>query len=160
MKLQQGDIVVPIGCKYPKHAHIISDPETLEAYPMGGGFNCRLKLGAWQKVSDGETQANPMVPGKFQIDCEPVFDGYHNRTHWNGWATPWFTKEVSDQIMTWMEENGGMWEFDPGSNTYTVREPGVTDGEPYRITGEHVKIGDSMVMLYPIGTQCWTWSEL
>lgn len=39
-----------------------------------------------------------MFKGKFQIEDGPIYEGYTNGNHWNGWACPYFTREVADQI--------------------------------------------------------------
>lgn len=39
-----------------------------------------------------------MFKSKFQIDDGPIYEGYTNGNHWNGWACPYFTREVADQI--------------------------------------------------------------
>lgn len=39
-----------------------------------------------------------MFKSKFQIEEGPIYEGYTKGNHWNGWACPYFTKEVADQI--------------------------------------------------------------
>lgn len=39
-----------------------------------------------------------MFKGKFQIEDGPIYEGYTNGNHWNGWACPYFTREAADEI--------------------------------------------------------------
>lgn len=39
-----------------------------------------------------------MFKSKFQIEDGPIYEGYTKGNHWNGWACPYFTREVADQI--------------------------------------------------------------
>jgi hypothetical protein len=39
-----------------------------------------------------------MFKSKFQIEDGPIYEGYTNGNHWNGWACPYFTRQIAEQI--------------------------------------------------------------
>lgn len=39
-----------------------------------------------------------MFKGKFQIEDGSIYEGYTNGNHWNGWACPYFTRQIAEQI--------------------------------------------------------------
>ena len=97
-----------------------------------------------------------MRKAKFTIDgFDAVFEGYTDGTYWNGWAKPWFTKEVGDRIVKANNSvNGLAYHMSYNAKTDSfIRldedfEPEVYQGVD--IDGLH---------LYPIGNMCWIWDE-
>lgn len=86
-----------------------------------------------------------------------IFEGYTDGRHWNGWACPYFTKEIAENIMHINNAyyTFGEWQMrydeeqDAFIREYEDEEPEVFKG--YDIDGLH---------LYPIGTCCWIWDDL
>ena len=39
-----------------------------------------------------------VIKSAFRVDDEPIYLGYTNGARWNGWATPFFTKEQFERI--------------------------------------------------------------
>lgn len=90
----------------------------------------------------------------FTIDgFEAVFDGYTDGSHWNGWACPWFTKKVADEIMRISKNKGYYVYYDQNSDTYMyyVDDDNNDEFQGNDIDGLH---------LYPIGNACWVWDDL
>ena len=98
-----------------------------------------------------------MKKSLFTIDgFDAIFEGYTDGRHWNGWACPYFTKEVGMEIcranntvndlayhMSYNEKTDSFIRLDDAF------EPEVFDSVD--IDGLH---------LYPIGNMCWIWDDL
>lgn len=103
-----------------------------------------------------------------------VAEGYVENRYWNGWSTPWFTKETADKIME---------AFNKCPNEYVVSKLayestldsyieikiylGEGEGDEDEVetsayTGEHGHITDDGLdqVLYPIGNSEWCWNEV
>ena len=88
-----------------------------------------------------------MQKSMFTIDgIEAMFEGHTDGSHWNGWACPYFTKEVADQTMTCSEP---MMTYD--TYTYVIDEDNTYYFQGMDIDGIH---------LYPIGNGSWVWDNL
>ena len=93
-----------------------------------------------------------MFKSKFQIEDGPIYDGYTNGNHWNGWACPWFTKEVADQIA--MEVNAD-------APYCTMHYDKVNDAFVYKANGDDECVYKANEKgLYPIGNGYWRWDDL
>lgn len=95
----------------------------------------------------------------FTIDgIEGIFEGYTDGRHWNGWACPYFTKKVADEIMRVNNESycgvAYQMHYDESQDAFIREEPEYD--EPYIVQGYDV---DGM-HLYPIGNACWIWDDL
>lgn len=98
-----------------------------------------------------------MKKSLFTIDgFEGIFEGYTQGQHWNGWACPYFTKEVAETIMNannkYADEDFKM-SYNADTDTF-VRPYDEDENEEFQgidIDGIH---------LYPIGTMCWIWDDL
>ena len=93
-----------------------------------------------------------MFKSKFQIEDGPIYDGYTNGNHWNGWACPWFTKEVADQIAT---------EVNADAPYCTMHYDKANDAFVYKAKGDDECIYKANTQgLYPIGNGDWRWDNL
>lgn len=98
-----------------------------------------------------------MKKTKFQIcDNERIYEGYTDGRLWNGWACPWFIKEVAEQIMRDLNKDGVKTEYDEERDSYIVYQ---VDGEPDVFDGADVVTDDGIQRLYPIGAWYWIWDE-
>lgn len=93
----------------------------------------------------------------FNIDgFDAIFEGYTSGQHWNGWACPYFTKEVAEQIMGVNNKIAGkdyLMSYDVDTDTF-IRPYDEDENDEFQgvdIKGMH---------LYPIGTMCWIWDDL
>lgn len=100
-----------------------------------------------------------MKKSLFTIDgFDAIFEGYTQGQHWNGWACPYFTKEVAGKIM---QVNNKSHDFKAYQMHYDkeqdafIRQEDEGD-EPYVMKGIDI---DGM-HLYPIGTMCWIWDDI
>ena len=110
-----------------------------------------------------------MRKSRFYIDTnEGEFEGYTGGYLWNGWATPYFTKEVADEILETqnkayidcgMDKDGCYAVYNAEKDQYEFYEPEYYDG-PYTVEGEDFETVDGKLHLYGIGTACWIWDEV
>jgi hypothetical protein len=88
------------------------------------------------------------------------FDGYANGTTWNGWACPYFSRDVAEAVLEASTANGYQWLYDGDRDTYVVRSIDDPDGyEPEQFPGQTVEINGKEVKVYPIGAYSWIWEE-
>jgi hypothetical protein len=104
-----------------------------------------------------------MEKAEFYLDADPetTFSGYTKGDTWNGWACPYFEKEVAEQIA---EHHGEIhryenaeeyWaEYDPDEDVFRFHDD---QGEEPRTFGP---VETEKGKLYAIGAYCWTWVEV
>jgi hypothetical protein len=95
-----------------------------------------------------------------EIDPGTTFSGYTKGDTWNGWACPYFEKDVAEQIAKhhgeihrYDDEEGYWAEYDAERDVFAFHD---TQYEEPREFGA-VEIDDKN--LYPVGAYCWTWVE-
>lgn len=94
-----------------------------------------------------------MEKAKFYIGDGPIYDGYTNGNHWNGWACPWFTREVADQISREVNDGYSSMVYNKANDCFIYkgyRNEGSDIFKGKDIRGKH---------LYPIGTAYWMWDK-
>lgn len=92
----------------------------------------------------------------FTIDgFEAIFEGYTDGSYWNGWACPWFTKEVGLKIAKLNNEVNNI-DYFMAYNERTDSFIKLNDDEPEIFQGQDI---DGM-HLYPIGNACWVWDDI
>ena len=93
-------------------------------------------------------------------ETTPRYAGYTTGQTWHGWAMPYFTKEVADQICEpWNTAGQSMSAtYDAATDTYTFCDP---EGgmEPDSYTGADYVADGQALHLYDIGAGCWVWDE-
>lgn len=106
--------------------------------------------------------SNELRSTEFYLDADPdtTFSGYTKGNTWNGWACPYFEKEVAEQVAEHYGElhrydnEGEYWaEYDPQEDVFAFHD---TQNDEPRKFGP-VEIDGKK--LYPIGAYCWTWTE-
>ena len=105
---------------------------------------------------------------KFGIDSrEEEFVGYTTGALWNGWATPYFTKEVADEIMKiqnesyveyGMDKEGYRAVYNAKKDQYEFYDPDLEEPEIFDM--ETCETVDGKLHLYGIGAYCWIWDEI
>ena len=97
-----------------------------------------------------------MKKSLFTIDgIDAIFEGYTDGRHWNGWACPYFTEEVANQIMRVNNKINGedyQMRYDEDYDAFIRDE----DDELYGIQGVDI----DGLHLYPIGNACWIWDDI
>ena len=109
-----------------------------------------------------------MRKSRFGIDSyEGEFVGYTTGYLWNGWATPYFTKEVADEILkinnqvyidNGMDKVGYYAVYNAEEDQYEFYDPDLD--EPDVFEGEYCETVDGRLHLYGIGAYCWIWDEI
>jgi hypothetical protein len=100
-----------------------------------------------------------MRPGTFSIDAGAIlgpYPGYADGQEWNGWAWPYFTREVADQIAA---EHGNA-SYHEATDTYSfyVEDDGHLE-DIYEVMGEDHVVDGVVMHLYAIGAGEWTWDD-
>lgn len=109
--------------------------------------------------------------GKVRMDCfeEKTFECYLEDGDWNGWACPWFTEEVADEICK--EINSDLTSHlkidkDRGTILYPHELlyaeydfAGRPDGAcEYKV--ETINVDGKEMELIPLGNCVWIWDEV
>lgn len=88
----------------------------------------------------------------FEIDgWDVAFEGYSFYERWNGWAVPYFTKEVADKLAIKLTNQGEHTVYDEERDAYIVTFDELE--EPEVFPAEDI---DGM-KLYSIGGCSWCW---
>lgn len=94
----------------------------------------------------------------FDGHTDTTFPGYTNGDTWNGWACPYFERDIAEQVAEyWMEihednpDEGFESEYDPRRDAFLFHEP-VHD-EPLIFESTEVE----GKRLYAVGAYHWTW---
>jgi hypothetical protein len=117
-KFRADDFIIPQDSIYPDGALRVKSftKGILRAFPDGGGPVYAFPKEALDKykfriVTKEERDAVPFTKGKFGLDEGPDYDGWSDGRRWNGWAMPYFEKEVVKQIL---KDLGGRWDEETG----------------------------------------------
>jgi hypothetical protein len=148
----QGIVPVDVGVEIMNALHDISD----------------LVDDAISKVEqdDQPVQDKPvLVPAKFAIADEPGYEGWHfPATRWNGWACPYYTKEVGLQIVEnmkkWVDPNHARYNGETDTFEFAYYPDGNVSEQGTEIDSfESCEIkGPGGETLYCIGGWCWCWN--
>ena len=93
-----------------------------------------------------------MFKSKFQIEDGPIYEGYTNGNHWNGWACPYFTRQIAEQIAR---------EVNADAPYCTMHYDKVNDAFIYKANGDDECVYKANEKgLYPIGNGDWRWDDL
>lgn len=87
-----------------------------------------------------------------------VFDGFTDGSDWNGWACPYFTKEIAEAVLIASRKNGYNYAYDQEQDVFVVKaehEPDNYESEVFE--GEKLKFGDEEITVYGIGAYSWIW---
>ena len=99
---------------------------------------------------------------EFHFDSHPdtTFPGYTKGDTWNGWACPYFEREVAKEIA---DHYGEMHRYDNEEEYWAEYDSEEDIFLFYDTQGDEPrKFGPAEVegrKLYPIGAYCWTWVE-
>jgi hypothetical protein len=94
----------------------------------------------------------------FTLDGEKFFEGYTFNDNWNGFACPYFEKEVADQIA--VEYNG---KFVEETQTYLfideneTTESQVVYDEDNKYSQGEIGTVDGQKTVWALGSFVWTW---
>ena len=96
---------------------------------------------------------------RFVIDTnEKTYEGYTDGTLWNGWECPWFTKEIAEEMMQDLRNEGVEAEYCAKTDSYIVKDDNNETTDIF--DGSYIETEDGILHLYPIGAWCWIWDEV
>jgi hypothetical protein len=131
-------------------------------FPQGGGFLASVDESTFFSDFEPILAPEPFAKIRFGGDWDDnVYDGYSDR-RWNGWANPWVTREVAEQIIKNQESlNFGAFSEDVygfrwSHDTLLVRYP--EDGEEYPETPKVINTVDGELTLYNVSFG-WCWNQ-
>lgn len=92
----------------------------------------------------------------FSINGEQTFAGWTFDQTWNGWAVPYFTEEVAEQVTAWLRAGGSRVQW---INGRTIE---VDDGQPEPALFGRVVIqtAEGPKAAWCIGGGEWVWDEV
>ena len=95
--------------------------------------------------------------GCYSLDpIQATFEGYTNGDTWNGFACPYFEKDVAESILKASEDNGYQWRYDPEQDVFLVQsKDDPPEYEPEEYQGQTISIDSKEVRVYGIGTYSW-----
>ena len=152
----RDDRVFPLGALVVDE---IADDSGILAHPLGGG--CQLSLTASElshfDVVAEQEKVSLFTQGVFCIDgVEGEFQGWSDGSVWNGWDKPFFSKDVSVQVL---KAFGCFWEYDAGKDVFIVKTDSCEDAEEF--AGISLELADGgRVHTYPVGAGSWIWERV
>lgn len=95
--------------------------------------------------------------GQFYIDDpdSTQYPGYSFGLTWNGWACPFFSYDVAQQIIADFVAEGGEGRYDDASDSFRLQSA----DESYAVTGIDIETPDGSQRVYPIGAGMWIWDD-
>ena len=101
-----------------------------------------------------------MYKARFAIEDGRRYEGYTTGKRCNGWARPYFTREVAAQMVRDFNVAAGKkvaW-YDYKEHAFTFEVDGGVDAFHW----ERVRVSEDSEaeFLYPIGAGCWIWTEI
>jgi hypothetical protein len=97
---------------------------------------------------------------RFNIDAIPdtVFEGYSDGDTWNGFACPYFEKDVAEHVLRASVRNGYSWTYDADRDAFIVRSiQDPPDYEPEEFLGQSIMVNGQKITVYGIGAYFWIW---
>jgi hypothetical protein len=100
-----------------------------------------------------------MRKARFYLEgFEGTYEGYTFGQRWNGWAVPYFTKEVGQSIMDEMNtDEGNTAVYDEERDMFVVSNG--YDDTTEEFPGMDIAGDGEILRLYPIGASSWVWDE-
>ena len=98
-----------------------------------------------------------LVKTKVYIDSIPdkVYDAYIEKdVDWNGWVCPWFTKEIVEEILTYL---GYEWHYHSSDDEFEFKW--LDDNAIDVVFGQNISVNGTQEHLYPLGNKSWIWAE-
>lgn len=136
--------------------------EYVSCSPQGGGFCYTLPRYIF------EEQLVPVIDSPFGeyrtgtvcIDGDVAIPCYLNDRKWNGWAVPYFTKEVGmNQVLCeYMGPEDAAW-FDVTHDRFSIKLWGTPEDEIEYAPGQDIVVDGKTIHVYQIGDG-WCWDEV
>jgi hypothetical protein len=99
---------------------------------------------------------------KFYFDEMPSHIGYSSNNYWNGWAMPYFTKEVAFDVIDEIVADGfsKAWYVEADDTFYIHLHQGDSTIDPEMVEwaeGKDILVNGELVHVYQLGDG-WTWN--
>ena len=163
MKLQKGDIIIPVQSVYPTGALTVDGYDKfgcLLAHPLGGGFQCIFKQNDEKRfrIVTADEQSCPMWrKARFTIEGgEGEFIGWTDGKSWNGWAMPYFEFDDAKRVVDVLTDSKGRYDAERDCFV-TFDTDGGDDIWEFRTI---CLLGNQQVKVYGIGAGAWIWDEM
>lgn len=129
-------------------------------FAQGGGFVRKMATADFERRYQPAPDApRPYLPIKVAFDWmdeNASFDAFSNGDRWNGWAMPYFTKEVGLELCKVMD---GL-TYDERQDTFRhENDPEEAEG-PDLFGSAQIIVDGKEQTLYGIGTGYWTWDKV
>jgi hypothetical protein len=95
----------------------------------------------------------------FYIDDSKIYEGYTAGNTWNGWACPYFTKEVALNILKAMADAGDIAEYSYDEVTDEIKYTFANE-EPESERGVMIRYGKDSLKAYGLGSFAWVWCDV
>ena len=90
------------------------------------------------------------------VDGGDFYEGYYDpKYRWNGWAMPYFTKQITEAMINKFAQLDYIIIYDEKNEQY-IANPSVEDDKEI-FDKYNFNTIDGKKELYGIGTGCWTW---
>jgi hypothetical protein len=157
-----GSVLVRRDLDYPTGALVVDGPAGgggIFVHPLGGGLQGVVlsdELSRFDVVAEQE-KVSLFTQGVFCIDgVEGEFQGWSDGSVWNGWDKPFFSMDVSVQVL---KAFGCFWEYDAGKDVFIVKTDSCEDAEEF--AGISLELADGgRVHAYPVGAGSWIWERV
>ncbi len=96
---------------------------------------------------------------QFCTDSTPgTYSGYTDGSTWNGWACPFFTREVAEKVLADSEKVGYKVSYDEERKAFVVRHEDDNPSDPEVFQAREIEVDGNLVTVYGIGAYSWVWS--
>jgi hypothetical protein len=86
------------------------------------------------------------------------FLGYTDGDLWNGWACPYFVRDVAERVLKASEANGYTWTFSSERDSFVVRNAeDPEDYAPEEFQSVLISFSGQETKVYSIGAYSWIW---
>jgi hypothetical protein len=107
-----------------------------------------------------------LVDGMFALGGPPYYPGYSDdRSRWNGWECPYFTKEIAIKILdkvTRQSRHDGydaQYMYAKNRDAFILQDSSYSSESSVIFDGETYQTPDGPKKLYSIGGWMWTWEK-
>lgn len=97
---------------------------------------------------------------RFCIDSleNETFEGFTDGSDWNGWACPYFTRQVAETVLKASEKNGYKYSYDEQNDAFVVTNiEDPEDYEPEVFAAVKLSVEGEEITTYGIGAYYWIW---
>jgi hypothetical protein len=105
-----------------------------------------------------EEFSGPAKAAKFSIDDSAEYQGWTFGETWNGFACPYFEKDVADKMTKDFSDEDWKLYYDAKKNSF-IHEPKDEQYETEEFEVTTIDTLDGKKEVWPIGAYFWVWEE-